>query len=509
MRLTGQQYVIGSILLALACVSPADAARRVHKVKPHARAVPQRVVPYVKPQPRLVAPAMPATQALPQTAARSSGPSTRCRSELSPDSLDRVASGAKDESQLPAVSGDPQTQLKQIAQLAIQRSNAVGASQWLRDAANLDFDETDAGRYPTVNLIGSSLGGRTSAGGITTSHGLVNSLGVSATAPLYDGGRLKSLIQWRKDLRSAAGQSLNAAKEAVVLEAVTTVLERNRYKTQAQVYQQHARKMACLVEALEAIVAEDHGRASELVQVRKTQEQAELSRDSAVAQSRQIEIKLKRLLGDQFTGGDGINGALLNVPELGELHRMLEQTPEAIQLKLQSQAQEDYAKALDDGRGPQFNWMVNRTQTYAKPLNGSEWQAGITMSYNIFDAHAQKSAVQAALARAEAARSQYADFIATRTERISSVHDGAETAFDRAKRYVDILRDSDLLRNYTFQQWSQLGKRSLFDLMSAESDHFSLRIAYVNSLFDGYEANAQLRSMGGGLTPWVLGDADR
>lgn len=507
MNVDRQQYVIGGILLALAFVSPANAARRVHKVTPYVGAVPQPAEVQAKSKPRFVVPSLPKVEVSTQAASRSNGPNTRCRSELSPEALDRAASGSKSEDLMSVVAGDPQAQLKQISRLAIQRSNAVGATTWLRDAANSDFDEANAGRYPSVNLNGSSLGGRTSVGGVTTSHGLINSLGLSATAALYDGGRLKSLIQWRKDLRNAAGQSLNAAKEAVVLEAVSTVLERNRYKTQAQVYQQHARKMACLVDALEAIVAEDRGRASELVQVRKTQEQAELSRDSAVAQSRQIEIRLKRLLGDQFTGGDGISGALLDVPELGELHRMLEQTPEAMQLKLQSAAQEDYAKALDDGRGPQFNWMVNRTQTYAKLQNGSEWQAGITMSYNIFDGHAQKSAVQAALARAEAARAQYADFIATRTERISSMHDGAETAFDRAKRYVDILRDSDLLRNYTFQQWSQLGRRSLFDLMSAESDHFSLRIAYVNSLFDGYEANAQLRSMGGGLTQWVLGEA--
>lgn len=436
-----------------------------------------------------------------------SGGGTRCRSELSPEALDRAASKAAVlelfQQDSPAVPQDPLTQLKMIAKEALSRSQAIGASRWLSDAARYDYQQTDAGRFPTVSVSASTSTGRTEVGDLTTSQGRTSSLGISAGANLYDGGRLKGFIQWRKDLMEASKQSARAAQEAVVLEAITTVLERNRYRNQAQVYQQHARKMACLVEALEAIVAEDRGRASELVQVRKNQAQAELSRDSAVAQSRQIDLKLKRLLGDQFVVSENLSGPFTQTPELGELHRMLERSPEAMQLKLQADAQDDMARAMNDGAGPQVNWSVSRSQGFSKVANSNGWQAGITLSYTLFDSGAEKAGIKAALARAEASRAQYADFLANRTERISSVHDSARTAFDRAKRYVDILRDSDLLRNFTFQQWSQLGRRSLFDLMSAEGDHFSLRIAYVNSLYDGYIANAQLRSMGGGVTDWL------
>lgn len=465
-----------------------------------------------------VKPVPPASRALPKamvtpSAAATEAPTTttRCRSELSPEALDRAASkaAAMEMFQDAGQQADPMGQLKQVAQEAIKRSNAVGATKWLADAATFDLDQTAAGRYPTVNLTGATYTGRTEVSGVTTSQGRQSTVGVSAGASLYDGGRLKSLIEWRKDLEKAAKQSWRAAQEAVVLEAVTTVLERNRYRTQAQVYQQHARKMACLVEALEAIVSEDRGRTSELVQVRKNQAQAELSRDSAVAQQRQIDLKLHRLLGEQFATGDGISSPLSITPDLGELHRLLEQTPEAQQLKIQVDAQDEYAQALRNGQGPQVNWSVSKTQGAAKSVNSSAWQAGVSLSYNLFDAQAEKSAIKAALARAEASRSQYADFVASRTERIGSTHDNARTSFDRAKRYVDILRDSDLVRNFTFQKWSQLGRASLFDLMSAEGDHFSLRIAYVNSLYDGYEANAQLRSMGGGLTDWLQPDTTR
>ena len=64
---------------------------------------------------------------------------------------------------------------------------------------------------------------------------------------------------------------------------------------------------------------------------------------------------------------------------------------------------------------------------------------------------------------------------------------------------MDVLRQSDKVRQAPLQQWSQLGRRSLFDVMSTEGDHFNLRVAYVNALYDGYLANS--------LTPFV-GDAN-
>ncbi|MBN4659134.1 transporter, partial [Escherichia coli] len=100
---------------------------------------------------------------------------------------------------------------------------------------------------------------------------------------------------YRKELSNAARFSLQAAQEQVALETISAALERARYRQQAQVYQQFSRKMACLVDALTQIVAEDRGRASELVQARKSQLQAELSRDAAMAQGRQAEIRLRKL----------------------------------------------------------------------------------------------------------------------------------------------------------------------------------------------------------------------
>ena len=109
----------------------------------------------------------------------------------------------------------------------------------------------------------------------------------------------------------------------------------------------------------------------------------------------------------------------------------------------------------------------------------------------------------AAYKRAEAARRQYDELLNTRRAKAMELSEVASSAMDRARRYVDVLRDSQRVREFTYEQWSQIGRRSLFDVMSAEGDHFNLLVAYVNALHDTFEANAQLRSLGGGLVAWL------
>jgi adhesin transport system outer membrane protein len=433
---------------------------------------------------------------------------TKCRSELSPEALDRTAGRG---SEVPPVAEigspqDPNQVLQSVARQALNQSAAVGASRWLADAASFDLEQTEAGRWPSVVASASRGPQQTSLNGERTSGGSAAVLSLAAGGSIYDGGRLRDQIQWRKDLLRAEQLGLQQAGEAVVSEAVSTVLERARYQMQAQVYQQYVRKMSCLVDALESIVSADRGRASELVQARKTLGQAELSRDIAVSVGRQIDHKLRKLLGESYVVQGNFTSLLSTPPDLGEMLRLMDQAADLQQAKAQADAAESYARALKSGKGPQLGWSASRTQTRLSGDNIGSWQATVSLSMNLFDGGAERAAIQSALARSESSRQQVLELQAARTERVNTLHDASTTAFRHAKRYVDILRDSELVRSYTFQQWSQLGRRSLFDLMSAESDHFNVRVSYVNSLFDGYEANAQLRSLAGGIKPWILGN---
>ncbi len=403
----------------------------------------------------------------------------------------------------PAV--DPMVQLQLIAREANQRSAAVGAARYLAEAAEFDVDESKGGLWPQAT-VSADLNRRRSRIDATETNQTTQGISLKVAQPLYDGGRLSRLLDYRQELAKAAKLGAAVQQEQVVFEAVSAALDRGRYKMQAQVYQQYVRKMSCLVEALENIVAQDRGRASELIQARKSQAQAELQRDQSLALSRQAELKMRRLVGDLPGIDEGITMPLATVPDPGEVMRDIVNGNEARQLRAQAEASESYAELIRAAQKPQVSWNVATTDSKLGKQSVSSWQAGVTLSYSLFNGFSDEPAKQAAIRRAQATREQLQELINTRVYRTGEVYDVATSAFDRVKRYVDVLRDSEQVRSATFTQWAKIGRRSLFDVMSAEGDHFNLRVSYVNALYDGYLASAQLRSMGRGLANWLAKD---
>ena len=112
-------------------------------------------------------------------------------------------------------------------------------------------------------------------------------------------------------------------------------------------------------------------------------------------------------------------------------------------------------------------------------------------------------AAEAARKRAQAAVLQREDALESRRYRVREMYEQTLSSFDRARRVGAVLRESEQVRNFTLQQWQQLGKRSLFDVMSAEGEHYNLRVAYVNALHDGQQMNANLLSLGRGVSEWL------
>jgi adhesin transport system outer membrane protein len=398
---------------------------------------------------------------------------------------------------------DPYGSLQLLVRESVRRSQDVGASRLLADAAGFDVDETKGGRLPQVGLQATMGLGGGALNGRNLSTGMQANLGVSVNAPLYDFGKLDALIEWRSRLAEAARLGQGVSQERVALEAVSTAIERHRYRLQSQVYQQYARKMSCLVEALEQIVAEDKGRASELVQARKSQLQAELSRDQAQSTARQLELTLRKLVGDSVPLNDSFVGPLMGTPELDEVQRLIERGNDVMQTRREAEALDSYAAAVRAGQKPQLNWQVTRTQGATPDTRSTSWSAGLAVSMSVFNGYSDEAASKAALKRAESARQTLGQVVLDRQTKASLTHEAALSAMERARRYVDILRDSEKVRSATFQQWSQLGRRSLFDVMSAEGDHFAQRVGYVNALMDSAQSNASLRSLGIGLVNWM------
>lgn len=391
----------------------------------------------------------------------------------------------------------PRNELKALVRAALERSQAVGASRLLAEAAELDIDEARSAARPSASLNANLGGVVNQQDGFPNSRGGQARASVILSAPLLDGGRVAETTGWRQHLAEAARQSRLSAEEQVALQAVGLALDRNRYRLQVQVYRQYTRKMACLAEALEVIVSRDRGRQSELVQAQKTMAQAELARVQAQAALRQVEIRLRRFVGDGLPPADGLASIMLALPPLPEVLAAAEAAPELAQLRAQADAQDSFTRIVATQGRPQVNWVVSGS-TAVGAGNPRNVSAGLSVSIPLLTP-GLAPATEASRRRAEAARLQVAEMLEERRTRVTDVYDQATSAFDRARRVGEVLRDTDRVRNFTLQQWQQLGRRSLFDVMGAEGEHYNLRVAYINALTDGQQAAALLASLGGGL----------
>ena len=403
---------------------------------------------------------------------------------------------------------DAKVQMQGMIRDALQRSQGIGAAKLLAEAAEQDVEEARASKRPQASgyaSVGPALDASNNAGVSQTLKQLQTRAGVTWSQLLYDGGRSDRLIDWRRQQAEAARLGMLSTREQVVLSTASLQLERSRYRMQAVIYGQQLRKMGCLVQSLETIVAADKGRTSELVQARKQLQQTELQLAQAQSQARQVEAKLRRIVGDGLPTTEGMSTLLLAVPELPRVLSEAERSVEIAQLDANAAALHEVARVVEAGNKPQVSWNVGGNATLTAG-GGSPRSVGltggVTLNIPLINPSTEYS-TQAARKRAEAARLQRADALELRRQRIVDVHEQAGAAFDRLRRVGLVLRDSDRLRNFTLQQWQQLGRRSLFDVIAAETDHYALRVQYANALCDGQQMNAMLLSLGAGLSSWL------
>lgn len=402
-----------------------------------------------------------------------------------------------------AAQGDAAAQLGSLARQVLAASQEVRSAEHGRRASYLDLDQAEAAKRPVFSVSGNAGIGQSRLQGATQSVGGLAGASVNATAPLYDGGRLDRLGDWRRRLAQAGDSALGAARERMMGEALLTVLDLNRSRLQVKVYQQYASKMSCLVRSLEQIVASDRGRASELLQARKSQRQAEIYRDEAVSALRQADVRLRKLVAGNVEPWGAVGVSLVQVPSLPSITEQIQSSPDLQRLKLQAEAAQSYAAATKADARPKLNWQVGSGANRQAHATTGSWSAGVNVTYVLDDGGVAKAAGDAATERALAARRDYEALLNERVKQAGVYHEAATNAFLRARQYAEVLQDSDQVRNATYEQWARLGRRSLFDLMSAESEHYQLRVAYVNALHDGFAATSQLRAVGAGLLPWI------
>ena len=407
----------------------------------------------------------------------------------------------------PVAPANPRQVLQGMVSEALQRSHAVGATKLLAEAALSDIEETRAATGVQASLNTGIGPGGTRQLGVTETSAAQARASINVGQLFWDGGRTNKLADWRTQLAESARYGHLSQQEQLALTTVALALERSRLRMTAVVWRAHVRKMGCLVEALDTITKTDRGRASEMVQARKSLQQAELTLTQTQSSVRQVEVRLRRLVGDGLPPSEGLATLFNGVPDLPELVADAERSFDIAQLDAQIKAANRYAEAVEAGGKPQLSWNVsgNANATTGGTLGRTKagsYAVGLSLNVPLLTPGLEP-ATDAARKRAQAASLQRAEALESRRYRVAEVHEQALSAVDRARRVAEVLKDSEQVRNFTLQQWQQLGKRSLFDVISAETDHFNTRVNYVNALHDTQQLNANLLSLGRGVIEWL------
>lgn len=392
---------------------------------------------------------------------------------------------------------DPRSYLIQLAQTAQQRSRQVSAAQLLEQAARDEIRDAEAARLPQAQLVLSTGYAGSISAGIDGPQGAEARASLQIQGPLWDWGRARQLVEWRRQLAESAAAGRANAAEQIALQTVSLSLERSRYTLQTQVYGQYVRKMACLVEQLTTITRYDQGRSSELVQAQKSQQQAELAMAATQDILKSVETRLRRLVGEPLPPVGSLSAVLARLPDLAQMQKDLLAAPDVNAANAQALAAARLADSVAAGQKPQLSYLGAANTSRGNGRN-SDWIAGVQVTIPLWRAQDEPQ-LSAARRRAEAANQQRDETVDAKAWRLQEVHDSAGQALERARRVTELLRSSQQLRSATLLQWQQLGRRSLFDVMGAEADYYALRVAHVNAIYDAQQAVALMGSMGRGV----------
>ncbi|MGA7812876.1 TolC family protein, partial [Caballeronia sp.] len=161
------------------------------------------------------------------------------------------------------------------------------------------------------------------------------------------------------------------------------------------------------------------------------------------------------------------------------------------------------AKSVRAGGLPQLNWVINKTTAPDSFGQRQSWTTMLQLSWTPFQGGSQQAAERAALARASSSDDKREQLQHDSEFKVRDAHHDAIALATRTKLYGELSVETDLVRKQFFEQWYHLNRRSLVDVLSAESDFYNNQVSQVTTQFDAYQAILKIHLNNGTLDEWL------
>ena len=400
--------------------------------------------------------------------------------------------------------------LRAAATAAVNQSPAVREASAGVRAAVQDVREAQAARYPQLSVELASRYTQAAANSAAQSLRGTPYYIANATLPVYDFGRISAQVDSRLAASDAQDERLRAVYESVAGDTVIALVELARNRALLAATDRYLDRIGQLARMITELIREDRGRSGELTQVQSRLLQASAARSIIESRMRETEIALSRLLGEsaqakfliEAASQPSVMNAVLTPPALEPFLAAIGRHPVMKQLEAEREAQSQLANSLGSARFPQVSVVAGRT-----PINpGATTQyldyAGVTMSVPLYRGGGDVAAERSARERALSVRERREQTERDLTARVRLSHQNMTSQLARADEYAHLLQISDRVRLDFYEQWIQLGRRSLFELLSAESEHHTHRLAWISSVHDSLVSQMRMRAEAGSLSEW-------
>jgi outer membrane protein, adhesin transport system len=391
--------------------------------------------------------------------------------------------------------------LRALVLVSVDRSPAVREAQSNWRAANQEVLQSRAGLWPRIELSANSGAARLESGG----PGLASaSLGVTATYTVMDHGRQQRQIEARGLQAASLAQQVLVAGENNAFETVTAYLQLIKQQRLIRIYERHIAELSSLVDKLTATVRVFVGRRSELTQAQARLEQARDALLGVKAREAEYALILRRQVG---VAASGLPNALPALPQ-DQVNLLVEeaalQHPAMRAARAESAALRTRLAEIQAGQKPFLDLQASKqTGTDAYGF-GSPAQVYLTAKWLAFDGDAGKAEVGALLERARSADDKADQLLFTIAHQIQAAHADFEAQTRRIQVLGQLIDGTDQVRRDMFDQWRELGRRSLLEVLTAESEHLNTQLNLASSEVDQVLALARMRHEAGTLAAWLL-----
>jgi adhesin transport system outer membrane protein len=125
------------------------------------------------------------------------------------------------------------------------------------------------------------------------------------------------------------------------------------------------------------------------------------------------------------------------------------------------------------------------------------------LRWSAFQGFSIEAAERAAIERANAAQERLEQAKIEIEYKIKNAWADYQTQSERLKTLPALALETEKVRQDFYAQWNDLGRRTLLEVLTAESEHMSVLLSITSAEVDRELALARVRFEGGELAEWI------